>query len=50
MEAEIPDEILIVMIKRKGEVIIPKGASVIEEGDILVLSGEDIESFESIGI
>ena len=43
MEAEIPDEILIVMIKRKGEVIIPKGASVIEEGDILVLSGEDIE-------
>ena len=31
MEAEIPDEILIVMIKRKGEVIIPKGASVIEE-------------------
>ena len=50
MEAEIPDEILIVMIKRKGEVIIPKGASVIEEGDILVLSGEDIENFESIGI
>lgn len=43
MEAEIPNEILIVMIKRKGEVIIPKGASVIEEGDILVLSGEDIE-------
>ena len=31
------------MIKRKGEVLIPKGATVIEEGDILVLSGENIE-------
>lgn len=43
MEAKIPEEILIVMIKRKDEVIIPKGGTVIEEGDILVLSGEDIE-------
>ena len=43
MDANIPEEILIVMIKRKGEVLIPKGATVIEEGDILVLSGENIE-------
>ena len=43
MDANIPEEILIVMIKRKGEVLIPKGATVIEKGDILVLSGENIE-------
>lgn len=43
MDANIPEEILIVMIKRKGEVLIPKGATIIEKGDILVLSGENIE-------
>lgn len=44
MDADIPNEILIVMIKRKDKIIIPKGASIIEEGDILVLSGEGIEN------
>ena len=44
MDAGIPDEILIVMIKRKDNVITPKGATIIEEGDVLVLSGEDIEN------
>lgn len=48
IDANIPDEILIVMIKRKDEIIIPKGATIIEEGDILVLSGEDIENLEFI--
>ena len=48
MDADIPNEILIVMIKRKDEIIIPKGASIIEEGDILVLSGEGIENLESV--
>ena len=48
MDANIPNEILIVMIKRKDEIIIPKGASIIEEGDILVLSGEGIESLECL--
>lgn len=43
MDANIPDEILIVMIKRKGEVLVPKGSTVIEEGDILVLSGNNIK-------
>ena len=43
MDANIPEEILIVMIKRKDEVLVPKGSTVIEEGDILVLSGNNIK-------
>ena len=39
MDANIPEEILIAMIKREGEIIIPKGASIIKEGDILVVVG-----------
>ena len=43
VNADISDDILIVMIKRKGDIIIPKGATIIEEGDILIVSGENIE-------
>lgn len=43
MDAEIPQEILVVMIKRKDEIIVPKGSTVICEEDILVLSGDDFE-------
>lgn len=43
MDANIPEEILIVMIKRKDKILVPKGATLIEEGDILVLSGNDIQ-------
>ncbi|MGG7177247.1 potassium/proton antiporter [Clostridium paraputrificum] len=43
MDARIPDEILIVMIKRGEEVIVPKGTIKIESGDTLVLSGSDYE-------
>ena len=43
MDANIPEEILIVMIKRKDEVLVPKGSTVIEEGDTLVLSGNNIK-------
>ena len=39
MDANIPEEILIAMIKREDEIIIPKGASIIKEGDILVVVG-----------
>lgn len=42
MDAEIPDEILIVMIKRNGQVIVPKGSTDILENDILVLSGNNL--------
>lgn len=42
MDAEIPDDILIVMIKRNGQVIVPKGSTEILENDILVLSGNNL--------
>ncbi len=42
MDAEIPDDILIVMIKRNGQVILPKGSTEILEKDILVLSGNNL--------
>lgn len=43
MDANIPEEILIAMIKREDEIIIPKGASIIKEGDILVVVGNCLE-------
>ena len=43
MDANIPEDILIVMIKRGEEVIVPKGSTVINCGDILVLSGNQLE-------
>ena len=43
MDANIPEEILIAMIKIEGEIIIPKGASIIKEGDILVVVGNCLE-------
>lgn len=43
MDAGIPEEILIVMIKRNDKILVPKGSTIIEENDILVLSGNDIE-------
>jgi len=42
MDAEIPEEILVVMIKRKQDVIVPKGSTMILVGDTLVLSGNDL--------
>lgn len=43
MDANIPEEILVVMIKRSKNVIHPKGATMIKSGDILVLSGENFD-------
>ncbi|MHC1748599.1 MAG: potassium/proton antiporter [Cellulosilyticaceae bacterium] len=43
MDCEIPDEILIVMIKRNGKVIVPKGFTVIHANDILVIIRENNE-------
>ncbi len=31
------------MIKRDSEIIVPKGSTLINQGDILVLSGNNIE-------
>lgn len=43
MDSNIPEDILIVMIKRKEQVLVPKGSTVIKRGDTLVLSGDRIE-------
>ena len=44
MDANIPEEILIVMIKRDNKILVPKGSTVIKGGDTLVLSGNNIKS------
>lgn len=43
MDAGIPDDVLIVMIKRGDKILVPKGYTVIKKGDILVLSGNNIK-------
>lgn len=48
MDADIPEEILVVMIKRKNEVITPKGSSVIKKGDTLVLTGNNFQLLKDI--
>ena len=47
MDCEIPNEILVVMIKRQGKIIVPKGFTVIKEKDILVLIGEECERIDA---
>ena len=47
MDANIPDEVLVVMIKRDGKILHPKGATMIKAGDTLVLAGD---SFDSVPI
>lgn len=41
MEADIPEEILVVMIRRGVDTIVPKGSTVLQENDTLVLSSND---------
>ena len=48
LDANIPDEILIVMIKRNGDIIIPKGSTIILPGDILVITGTDISDIDRL--
>lgn len=43
MDANIPEDILVVMIKRGEEVLVPKGSTLIRPGDTLVLSGNRFE-------
>ena len=45
LEADIPEGVLIVMIKRNNEIVIPNGSTVIMLGDILVLSGINTDDF-----
>ena len=43
MEADIPREVLVVMIRRGSETIVPRGDTVIQPGDVLVLSCADFD-------
>ena len=46
MDSNIPEDILVVMIKRNGDVLVPNGSTVILPGDTLVLSGNTLANFE----
>jgi cell volume regulation protein A len=48
MEANIPEEILVVMIKRNNEIITPKGSASIKVGDILVLSSNNFDELNKL--
>ena len=47
-DANIPDDVLIVMIKRRGEVIVPNGNTVILPDDILVITSNNMEEIEEL--
>ena len=47
MDSNIPEDILVVMIKRKGDVFVPNGSTVILPGDTLVLSGDTLMNFNT---
>ncbi|MBS5939103.1 potassium/proton antiporter [Clostridium sartagoforme] len=44
MDADIPEEVLIVMIRRAEEVIVPKGSTVINIDDTLVLAANNFDN------
>lgn len=44
MDSDIPDEVLVVMIKREDEVIVPKGSTIIKKDDTLVLAANNFDS------
>jgi cell volume regulation protein A len=52
MDTDIPAEILIVMIRRAGKFITPRGATILKAGDTLMLAADNkaqlIELHESI--
>jgi cell volume regulation protein A len=45
VDSNIPEDILIIMIKRGSEIILPKGYTELLKNDILVVSGEDFSFF-----
>lgn len=48
MDSNIPQDLLIVMIKRKGEVLIPNGATNILPQDVLVITGNDFDGLNDL--
>ncbi len=47
-DANIPDDVLMVMIKREGEVIVPNGNTVILPEDILVVTSNNMDEIENL--
>ncbi|MCL1881750.1 MAG: potassium/proton antiporter [Oscillospiraceae bacterium] len=47
IDANIPDDVLVVMLRRHGKFITPNGATKIMPGDVLVLSGNSFDFLES---
>ena len=47
MEANLPKDVLIVMVKRGRDVVVPNGSTVIIPGDVLILSGSNLDSIVS---
>lgn len=43
VDLEIPDDILIVLIKRKNMIVHPRGSTVIEDGDVLVVGCNNLD-------
>lgn len=41
MDLDIPDDVLIVIIKRNNKLITPRGTTMIKEGDTLMISGDE---------
>lgn len=41
MDVPLPDDVLVMMIRREGKVITPRGATVIEAGDKLLVAADD---------
>ena len=47
-DADVLDRVLIVMIKRDGEVLVPNGNTVILEDDILVVTSNNVKELEKL--
>ena len=47
MDANIPEEIFVVMIRRNNEVVIPKGSTEIMVGDTIVFTAKDFDSISN---
>nr|WP_309137314.1 TrkA C-terminal domain-containing protein [Romboutsia lituseburensis] len=45
---DISKDILIVMIKRNGNIIIPNGSTVIRPEDVLVITGNNLDELENL--
>lgn len=43
-DADISEDVLIVMIKRRGKTILPKGTTIIQDKDVLVVTGDNLDN------